>query len=81
MESLALLVTLMVLTVAGSGVLAWAATANGYIYVGGVLGCVAIGLGCIWVATAVMPVALVGWLSVAFGAWSVWHAWWGKPPY
>ena len=81
MESLALMVSLIVSLVAVSGLLAWTATANGYVYVGGVLGICAVGLGGIWVCTAVMPVALVGWLSIALGSWSILHAVRGKPPY
>lgn len=81
MESLALLVTAVVATVALSGVVAWAFTAAGYVYIGGTVGIVAITLGTWWVLTAIMPVALVGWLSIALGAWSVLNALRGKPPY
>ena len=81
MESLALLVSAIVLSVAVSGVLAWTLTVNGFIYLGGLVGCLAVALGGMFVCTAVMPVALVGWLSVALGAWSVLQAWRGKPPY
>lgn len=81
MESLALLVAAIVATVALSGVIAWAFTAAGYIYIGGTVGVVAITLGTWWVFTAIMPVALVGWVSIALGAWSVVQAWRGKPPY
>lgn len=81
MESLAILVAAIVASVALSGVVAWSFTAAGYVYIGGTIGVVAITLGTWWVFVAVMPVALVGYLSIALGAWSVVHAWRGKPPY
>lgn len=81
MESLALLVAAIFLTVVLSGPVAWLFTVNGYVYIGGTLGLFAILAGGWWSLTAIMPVAMVGWVSAALGAWCVLQAWRGKAPY
>ena len=80
MESLALLVAAMFAAVALSGPLAWLATANGYIYIGGTIGVAAVGLGVWWASAAPLPVSAVGWFSAALGAWCIAKAWRGRQP-
>lgn len=81
MESLAVAAAIVFLTVVSSGPLAYLATNNGYVYVGGVVGLFAVAVG-LWFASVMhLGIGWVGITSAAVGAWCVLQALRGKPPY
>lgn len=81
MESLAVAAAVVFLTVVWSGPLAFLATNNGYVYIGGTIGLFAVAVG-LWFASVMhLGVGWVGLASAALGAWCVLQAWRGKPRY
>lgn len=74
MESLAVAAAIVFLTVLASGPLAYLATNNGYVYVGGVVGLFAVAVG-LWFARVMhLGIGWVGVASAALGAWCVLQA-------
>lgn len=71
MESLALIVSLIFLTVLFSGPLAVLSARSGASILGGLLGLLAVVSGTFWLRVAPIPIGLVGAASAAMGLYAI----------
>ena len=75
MESLVLLATLIGLPVLLVGPAAALLTWRGFVYLGAIVGLVAVTIGMWWVRHVHWQAGIVGWLSAGLGLWSVLQGW------